>query len=311
MLEIKRYSAAEERTWNEFVAGSKNGTFLFQRRYMDYHADRFHDHSLLFYKDDKLYAVLPANENGKTLFSHQGLTYGGLIMGSEATAVHVIEVFGLMGRYCSENGFERVVYKAVPWIYHLLPAEEPLYAMIRVGHCRLLERDISSAIVQDRPLRWKKDRRHGLRVAKNHGVLVGLGEDYASFWLVLENNLRLNHGVSPVHNLQEILLLHGRFPRNILLFEARRDGELMGGCVVYVTQQVVHTQYIAATPEGKRMGVVDAIIEALLQAFPLHRFLDFGKSTEAHSDQLNANLIYQKEGFGARAVCYDTYEWLP
>jgi hypothetical protein len=38
-------------------------------------------------------------------------------------------------------------------------------------------------------------------------------------------------------------------------------------------------------------------------------YLDFGKSTETHSDILNENLIYQKEGFGARAVCYDTYEW--
>ena len=41
---------------------SKNGTFLFLRAYMDYHSDRFHDHSLMFHNEKgKLIAVLPAN----------------------------------------------------------------------------------------------------------------------------------------------------------------------------------------------------------------------------------------------------------
>ena len=28
-----------------------------------------------------------------------------------------------------------------------------------------------------------------------------------------------------------------------------------------------------------------------------------------HNSDLHDSLIYQKEGFGGRAVCYDTYEW--
>ena len=92
--------------------------------------------------------------------------------------------------------------------------------------------------------------------------------------------------------------------------EARKAGEMLGGCVVYLTQQTVHAQYISATPEGKRLGVVDAIVDELLHSFPECVYMDFGKSTEAHSDMLNENLIYQKEGFGARALCYDTYEWV-
>ena len=309
MLTVERYSPQRQCEWNDFVAKAKNATFLFDRQYMDYHADRFSDHSLLFFRDDRLYAVLPANERGKVFYSHQGLTYGGLVMGSEATTVHIIEVFTLLNAYLQEHGFERVVYKALPWIYHLLPAEEPLYAMHRVCNHRLLERDVSSTFVVARPQKWKKDRRHGLRVANDGGVQVTFGTDYAAFWPILEENLRLNHDVKPVHTLDEILLLQGRFPQNILLLEARRDGDLLAGCVLYVTPQTVHTQYIAATPQGKRMGAVDAIVARLLQAFPRHLYIDFGKSTETHSDILNENLIYQKEGFGARAVCYDTYDW--
>ena len=309
MFEVRRYSATVADEWNQFVAQSKNGTFLFDRNYMDYHSDRFHDHSLMFYRDGKLYAVLPANEKEHALYSHQGLTYGGLVMGMEATTSHVIEIFQLLKDHLRAIAIQRVVYKAIPWIYHLVPAEEPLYAMHLTCRYHLLERDVSSTIVLANRLKWKKDRKHGLRVSQDSGVQVDFSDDFASFWSILEENLLVNHEVKPVHTLSEMLLLHGRFPQNILLADARLDGRVLGGCVVYVTPQVVHTQYIAATPEGKRLGVVNAIIDKLLNSFPHHLYLDFGKSTEAHSDILNHNLIYQKEGFGARALCYDTYQW--
>ena len=49
-MDIRRYTPEKADEWNRFVAQSKNGTFLFDRRYMDYHADRFQDHSLMFYR---------------------------------------------------------------------------------------------------------------------------------------------------------------------------------------------------------------------------------------------------------------------
>ena len=310
MFQIVRYSAERADEWNAFVAASKNGTFLFDRRYMDYHADRFVDHSLMFYRDGRLYALLPANRRDDTLYSHQGLTYGGLVMGSEATTVHVMEAFTLLNQTLRDEGIWRVVYKSVPWIYHSLPAEEPLYALFRIPSCRIIERDISTAIVLRQPLKWKKDRQHGLKVATREGLVVRESEDYEAFWSILTSNLLSRHGVSPVHSASEIRLLHSRFPQNIRLFTATHDDTLMAGCVVYVMPHVVHTQYIAATPEGKRMGAVDAIVNLLTDGtFTQQTYMDFGKSTETHSDQLNANLLYQKEGFGGRGICYDTYEW--
>lgn len=54
---IIRYNPALVDEWNEFVTRSKNGTFLFDRRYMDYHSDRFEDFSLMFYREGRLYAL--------------------------------------------------------------------------------------------------------------------------------------------------------------------------------------------------------------------------------------------------------------
>ncbi|RRD02376.1 GNAT family N-acetyltransferase [Prevotella sp. OH937_COT-195] len=310
MFEIERYVKTREKEWNEFVEKSKNGTFLFNRQYMDYHEERFTDHSLMFRRDGKLYALLPANVKDGTLYSHQGLTYGGLVTGTETRTVHVMEMIRTMNGMLKSEGIERVVYKAVPSIYHRVPAEEDLYAIHRECSYRITERDVSSAIRQDMPLKWKKDRRHGLKKASDDGIKVEKSDDFEGFWEILSDNLMLNHDAKPVHSADEIRLLNSRFPQNIMLYTSTRGNEMLGGCVVFVTAQVVHTQYIAATKNGKKNGAVDIIIDYLLnKEFPDCTYFDFGKSTEKHCEMLNENLIYQKEGFGGRAVCYDTYEW--
>ena len=77
-MNVVRYHAQQKTAWNAFIAASKNGTFLLHRDYMEYHNDRFEDHSLCFV-DNKghLRAVLPATCHKVSLVSHGGLTYGG------------------------------------------------------------------------------------------------------------------------------------------------------------------------------------------------------------------------------------------
>ena len=310
MFEIVRYTPDRAVEWNRFVAQSKNGTFLFDRRYMDYHQDRFSDHSLMFYDEKGLLAVLPANVVDDRLFSHQGLTYGGLVMGERAVAVQVCELFRELNGYLWQYGVRRVVYKPVPWIYHRLPSEEDLYALVQVCHASLTVRELSTTIVLPRNLRWSRIRRRGVKRAQEAGVEVEVSTDFAAFWPVLADNLLTNHQVRPVHSLEEILLLHHRFPESIVLYTARLHGEVMGGVVLYLTPQVVHAQYSSATPEGKRLGVLDAIYDRIMhEDMSDWPFFDFGKSTEDEGRYLNEQLIFQKEGFGGRAVCYDTYEW--
>ncbi len=309
-FEIRRYSPEDKAEWNAFVAASKNGTFLFDRNYMDYHADRFSDFSLMFYLKGKLYALLPANKDGdQTLVSHGGLTYGGLITDTSATASGVVQLFDSLIKYLASQGFHTFIYKVIPWIYHRHPAEEDLYALFRTGRARLLARDISSTIIQSRPLKWHRDRRYGINRCRNNGVEVMQSDDYSAFWQVLDGNLMGTYGVHPVHSLDEILLLKSRFPRNIMLYTATKDGETLGGTVLYLTPQTVHAQYISASQEGKHLRVIDAIYDRILnEDFAMGPIFDFGKSTEDHGHVLNESLIYQKEGFGARGVCYDTYE---
>ena len=310
MFEVRRYTPDRADEWNKFVAGSKNGTFLFDRQYMDYHADRFADHSLMFYRDEALCALLPANESDATLYSHQGLTYGGLVMDFKLTAADTLQLFVGLNSYLHGVGISRVVYKAIPWIYQQLPSEEDLYALTQVCGARLSVRELSTTIMLQRNIRWSRIRRRGVKRAEEAGVVVEVSRDFDAFWPVLEDNLQTNHQVRPVHTVDEMKLLHSRFPQHIVLYTASLKGRVIGGVVMYLTPQVAHAQYSSATPEGKRLGVLDAIYDRIMhQDMKDYPYFDFGKSTEDAGRILNEQLVFQKEGFGGRAVCYDTYEW--
>ncbi len=84
---------------------------------------------------------------------------------------------------------------------------------------------------------------------------------------------------------------------------------MLAGCVAYLTDRVIHIQYIAASDEGRLYGALDLLFLTML-SLPVcdgRRYFDFGISTEQGGKLLNRGLLFQKEGFGARGICYDQY----
>src|SRR5262249_6954761 len=156
----------------------------FQRDYLEYHADRFADHSLLFHQDRKLVALLPANEKDGRLVSHGGLTFGGFLIDSGTTTRLMLElVAGLVG-YLREHGVRTLLYKSIPHIYHALPAEEDRYALFLQG-ARLWRRDVTSTVEQQSRPEFQERRRRGARKAVAAGVVSRPSEDYGPFWAIL------------------------------------------------------------------------------------------------------------------------------
>lgn len=309
-MEIRRYRREDKELWNSFVSKARNATFLFDRNYMDYHADRFDDNSFMFYHKGKLKAVLPANVAGDTLYSHQGLTYGGLLLDKKATVEDVLECFDSLNSWLRENDISKVVYKALPWIYQQYPSEEDLYALTWKCKAQLISRNIASTIVIDNKLKFAESRKSGIRKALSLNIEVGESNDVDGFWHVLEDNLGNRYNAKPVHTASEMKLLMSRFPNNIKLYVAKMNGEIVGGTLIYVTPQVVHTQYISASVEGKKHGALDLLFDYIInKVYANCRYFDFGKSTEQGGAYLNEPLIFQKEGFGGRGVCYDWYQW--
>lgn len=310
MYRVELYESSQKGAWDSFLDRAKNSVFLFKRDYMEYHADRFDDYSLMVYRKDKLFALLPANRKDDTVYSHQGLTFGGLILDSKAIVADVIEVFENINNFLRENGVKEVVYKTLPYIYSSLPAQEDLYALFRTADPKFVARNIASVIYQDNKIKFIESRKSGIRKAKNNNIEVVRSDDFAAFWDILNENLLNKYGAKPVHTLDEILLLKSRFPENIQLYLGMKDGKAVGGTVLYIFDRVVHTQYISASLEGKELGALDFMFDQIINTdYTNYPIFDFGTSNEDNGHVLNESLIFQKQGFGGRGVVYDIYQY--
>ncbi|EGK00245.1 MULTISPECIES: hypothetical protein [Dysgonomonas] len=308
-MKIKLYSSEYKDAWDKFVRTSKNGTFLFYRDFIEYHADRFRDYSLMFYLNDVLVALMPGHMEDRIFYSHKGLTYGGLIMGDKTTAANVLSIFEYLTTTFRHQGIRKIIYKAVPHIYHIRPAEEDLYALFRYK-ATLTSCNISSTLLLADRTKFSDLRKRGVKKAQKNNLAVKKTTDYSGFWQILSRNLKDKYETEPVHSLAEINYLKSKFPRNIHLFTIGNtdSSSIIGGCLVFETERVAHVQYVAATEEGKRLGAIDLVIDHIINtAFAHKTYFDYGTSTENGGWHLNENLIHQKEGFGTRGTVYNIY----
>lgn len=307
-ITITPYQPQDRSRWNQHISDAKNTHFMFDRNYMEYHQDRFDDASLLFTRGNKLMAVMPANIEQSVLISHGGLSFGGLVMSKKITCQDVMDSFTALIEYAGDHNIHSIRYKTVPSIYHTQPAQEDQYALFR-ANALLVRRDISSTIQLDNSLGFSGGKRNGVSKARKNDLTVEVSEQYDIFFALLAELLKEKYGTVPTHTAAELLRLAQQFPDNIKLYVVKKNGDIVAGSVVYVTETVVHTQYLVSTVEGRSYGALDYLIHFLInEVYSAKRYFDFGISTESQGRYLNNGLINQKELFGARGVVFDTYE---
>jgi hypothetical protein len=281
---------------------------MFYRDYMEYHVDRFPDISLMFYDvHDRLVGLLPATARDGMGSSHGGLSFGGLICGSNMKVGLMLELFGAMCASLRERGIREIIYKPIPHIYHQLPAEEDLYALFRFG-AQLMRRDVSATIDRRARLPFNKGRNSGYKQASKNDLKVRRSYDFETFMTIEEDMLHARYKAKPTHTAAELALLAGRFPDNIKLFTASKGERMLAGTVIYETATVAHTQYIGVSVEGRQLGGLDLIFHYLIDDYyGTKSYFDFGISTEQNGMYLNAGLIQNKESYGARGTVFDWY----
>lgn len=312
MIRIEKYHQDMKAEWNAFNKAAKNPLFMFDRDFMEYHSDRFADGSFMFYDDDELVALLPCNVKENALYSHGGLTFGGFIVDRNMKQHRMNDCVLSLKNYMGEEKIEKIVYKAIPYIYANQHAQEDLYSLFLNGGS-LAKVEPSTVVNLRNPIKMPKGRKAQVSRAKREGVEMVESEDFASF-IGLENSvLQKRHGKNAVHTGEELSLLHGRFPENIKLYVAMHRKRMLAGAVLFVYDDVVHTQYLAADDTAREIGALDLVVAALIEKYGESKtYFDFGISSEGEDGRLlNEGLIHQKEGFGGRTVVYQTWEMRP
>ena len=275
---------------------------------MDYHKDRFEDFSLLIYKGERLYALLPANINDDVVYSHQGLTYGSFVLQDSAKLKSTFLAFKEVLKFLFEERIKKLDIRIIPSFYNSLPSDELEYILYK-AEGSLVKRDVILLIDYQNKLRFQKNRREGIYKAKRKGLLVKVDGDYEKFWNeILIPNLKEKYNTSPVHSLDEIKLLAARFPKHIKQVNVYQDDKIVAGTTLFLTKNVVHPQYISGNENKNELGSLDLLMNDVFDHFKEGRnYFSFNTSSEENGKLLNEGLLFWKESCGARPHVFNNY----
>ena len=311
---LRPYADSDASAWDDLIGRSCNGTFLHSRNFISYHGGRFRDSSLLIEnRRGRVVGVFPAAgapSNPGLVVSHPGLTYGGIVHDGSVRGGLMISALEEIADHYRGRGYLRLRYKAVPAMYHSMPADDDLYALFRLD-ARRYRSDLSAAIDLGHRGPVKERRSRSRKRAEAAGVSTAQDwDEIAAFWKILELNLARRHGSSPLHSLAEIQLLHDRFQKEIILLVARVGQVPVGGILLFWAGPVLKLQYSATTDEGRNTCATDLLMEYGIElARNLGcRFFDFGTCTLDEGRNLGEDLYQFKSEFGAGGIVYDHYE---
>ncbi|MFV7234692.1 hypothetical protein [Flavobacterium sp. ZB4R12] len=154
---VKQYQKSDYTNWNAFIGQAKNATFLFHRDFMEYHKDRFEDFSLMIFETEKLVAVLPANRVGDAIYSHQGLTYGGLVYSHKINGERVEGILDSLLNFFKENLIKSFYFKPIPLFYSSKGNAEMDFFVLKKG-AFLDKKEMNLAINLVMPLAISKSK---------------------------------------------------------------------------------------------------------------------------------------------------------
>lgn len=309
IFSIQKYQVKHKELWDTFISTAKNSTFLFYRDFMDYHQDRFDDNSLLIFKNEKLIAVFPANREKDIVYSHQGLTYGSLVVPTKISSQDVFLIFDELCNHYRKNAINELYIKQIPEIYFKESAFEIGYSLAQKAE--LYRRDMILAIDYSKPLNIHKTKLKHYKKSGNYNFKIKCCDAFAPFWKnVLEPRLEERHNAKPVHSLQEIELLHKRFQDNIKQFNVYLDDEIVAGITLFETEQTVKSQYGATTKAGEKVRALDYLFLHLIYKYQHEgkRFFSMGTVVEDNDLGYNKGLLKQKEELGCSVYLQDFFK---
>jgi hypothetical protein len=278
---------------------------------MEYHSDRFDDFSILVLdKKQKIKAILPANKLGNTLYSHQGLTYGGLVLQQKTKLQDVVEMLKMVLQFLQDQHIFSVQLKQLPSIYCDFPSDE-MEQLCFLLKAKLIRREALSVIDFSRKIEISRVRKRGIERGQKMELDIKEVSDFEEFWSkMLVPNLQERYHAKPVHSLSEITHLKSKFPENIRQFNVYFENEIIGGVTLFVTKNVLHPQYISGNKKfNTKYGGLDFLYHYVMTNLATtQRYFNFGSSSENNGLQINTSLHYWKESFGGRTVVQNYYE---
>lgn len=323
---VIEYENTLESDWDDFVINeSVNGNFLQTRRFLNYHpVDRFQDASLVFRKDDKIAAVIPANlvEAGTVLLAHQGSTYGGLIVGKDfANTTNYKWIFEEMTAFFREKGYKKVELRMHNWLYSPCEKKHELLDYFFQLYGFTVRSEVGFYIdldnmEDDYVSNFEKLKRRKLNKAMKNGLefrKLSSDREIEEYYGVLKDNMKKFQTV-PVHTLSEWMdFKNSRLKDEISFYGVYKDSQMIAGSMVFnfCNHKVFHTQYLASRQEYLELCPNEFLYANLIRAAldEKYHYISYGTSSLEHGAVYNEGLGLYKEGFNTDTYLNRCYIW--
>lgn len=278
---------------------------------MEYHSDRFEDYSLLVFEDEKLISILPANRIDDTIFSHQGLTYGGFVFENDISILQIKLVILNTLSFCKENNFKTLKIKEIVSIY-LTNSNKGISSFLLENGAIINSKKMNLAIDFKSDFKVSKSKLKHFKRINSIGLEIKKEDDLSVFWNeVLIPRLDQKFGSKPVHSIDEISKLKAKFPENIHQYNVYLDNEILAGITIFKTNNVIKSQYGATTENGEKYRALDFLCINLINEFKdKFDFFDMGTVDDDSELGYNIGLFNQKKELGCNVFEQNFYDLL-
>ena len=318
MFEVLRYNSENKKEWDSFVPKKNNGTIFHLRSFLSYHPkSRFKDHSLLFYKKNKLFSVFPAAQKtiNKKLYiiSHPGATLGSFVVPEDLSISDALNLVKALKKYCNENSFDTIQVTTPPNLYQYRLSNYIEFSYLKNGFS-YIKREVTSILHLENNIdknleKFRPSHKRAIKKGESKGLLCAESNDFESFYSILEKNLKTRHGVIPTHTLNELKRLNKIFPKKIRLFSSFYKEKMVAGVLNFiVNKQVVLAFYITHDESYSDIRPLNLLFYQMFEWAIQSKFkiYDFGIFTV--NGNPNMGLGRFKENFGSSGIFRDTFE---
>jgi hypothetical protein len=307
-IQVQQYLLENAAEWNAFVKQSVNGSFLLDRNFMDYHQERFEDHSLMMYLDGQLMCCIPAHVKDGVFYSHRGLSYAGLMV-SAAAVTNIDKIVDALLEYVKGLAFAKAELQLPPISYQFLNKE--IAAVLEHKGFTPNRKLHNQSVALDQEIQVSPKKSTGYRNGKFEGLRMETTNDFRSFWEeVLTPQLAERYHSKPIHSLAEIELLASRFQKNIIQYNVYREDALLAGITFFIKGNIVKSQYTASSPEGLKTDAVAYIYMEAMKEFKEKgcSLMDYGTVNEKDGS-VNKGLQRFKKEMGCQEEEWRRWEF--
>lgn len=294
---VTSYEENLKQFWDNLVTESTLGSVIHKRDFMEHHKDRFQDRSICFWNREELIAVIPGTSDGVTWSSHAGLTYGGFISRGN-TPSELVHFSQELLKYLKNQGYKRATITLPSTSFCQESVVLQSYALQRIGF-ELAEVHLNQVFDPQKVLPKKKIQ--NARTASNKGIKISDSRtNLREVYDIISQNLSTKYGRNPVHSIDELHHLIGKFPVDIKVYSANLDNQILGGAITFNSNRCVNLQYLGVSEFGKRIRAQDLLLHSVInECIENRKYFSFGKSTSGDKAALNENLFKFKSEYAA------------